>query len=161
MLSKFLGKSVISTEEAELVRRQKTVLEYLISRLELMASPADPAYFYVSDVAEKLGIVLDVPSAKKDLYEVLEKDLALSVECMLTGSAWVDDRFMIKTGALGRARGNREGGKSHVHCTCLRSSCSHRLFSGDCFSFNEADAPGQGRNRLCQRSGPGVLPVAW
>ena len=99
MLSKFLGKSVISTEEAELVRRQKTVLEYLISRLELMASPADTAYFYGSDVAEKLGIVLDVPSAKKDLYEVLEKDLALSVECMLTGSAWVDDRFMIKTGA--------------------------------------------------------------
>ena len=99
MLSKFLGKSVISTEEAELVRRQKTVLESLISRLELMASPADPAYFYVSDVAEKLGIVLDVPSAKKDLYEVLEKDLALSVECMLTGSAWVDDRFMINTGA--------------------------------------------------------------
>tara|TARA_Y100000296_G_C4966508_1_gene153681 strand:- start:50 stop:349 length:300 start_codon:yes stop_codon:yes gene_type:complete len=99
MLSKFLGKTIVSTEEAELVRRQKTVLEYLISRLELMASPADPAYFYVSDVAEKLGIVLDVPSAKKDLYDVLEKDLALSVECMLTGSAWVDDRFMIKTGA--------------------------------------------------------------
>jgi hypothetical protein len=82
-----------------LIRRQKTVLEYLISRLELMASPVDPAYFYVSDVAEKLGITLDVPSAKKDLYDVLEKDLALSVECMLTGSAWVDDRFMIKTGA--------------------------------------------------------------
>jgi len=99
MLSKFLGKTVVSTEEAALIRRQKTVLEYLISRLELMASPVDPAYFYVSDVAEKLGITLDVPSAKKDLYDVLEKDLALSVECMLTGSAWVDDRFMIKTGA--------------------------------------------------------------
>ena len=99
MLSKFLGKTIVSTEEAALIHRQKTVLEYLISRLELMASPADPAYFYVSDVAEKLGIVLDVPSAKKDLYDVLEKDLALSVECMLTGSAWVDDRFMIKTGA--------------------------------------------------------------
>jgi hypothetical protein len=99
MLSRFLGKTIVSTEEAALIHRQKTVLEYLISRLELMASPADPAYFYVSDVAEKLGIVLDVPSAKKDLYDVLEKDLALSVECMLTGSAWVDDRFMIKTGA--------------------------------------------------------------
>ena len=99
MLSRFLGKTIVSTEEAALIHRQKTVLECLISRLELMASPADPAYFYVSDVAEKLGIVLDVPSAKKDLYDVLEKDLALSVECMLTGSAWVDDRFMIKTGA--------------------------------------------------------------
>jgi hypothetical protein len=99
MLSKFLGKTIVSTEEAALIHRQKTVLEYLISRLELMASPADPAYFYVSDVAEKLGIILDVPSAKKDLYDLLEKDLALSVECMLTGSAWVDDRFMIKTGA--------------------------------------------------------------
>ena len=99
MLSKFLGKTIMSTEEVELIRRQKTVLEYLISRLELLASPADPAYFYVSDVAEKLDIILDVPSAKKDLYDVLEKDLALSVECMLTGSAWVDDRFMIKTGA--------------------------------------------------------------
>jgi len=99
MLSKFLGKTIMSTGEVELIRRQKTVLEYLISRLELMASPADPAYFYVGEVAEKLGIVLDVPSAKKDLYDVLEKDLALSVECMLTGSAWVDDRFMIKTGA--------------------------------------------------------------
>ena len=99
MLTRFLGKQLITKEEAELAFRQKTVLEYLISRLELMASPADPAYFYVSDVAEKLGITLDVPSAKKDLYDVLEKDLALSVECMLTGSAWVDDRFMIKTGA--------------------------------------------------------------
>ena len=99
MLSRFLGKTIVSTEEAALIHRQKTVLEYLISRLELMASPADPAYFYVSDVAEKLGIILDVPSAKKDLYDLLEKDLALSVECMLTGSAWVDDRFMIKTGA--------------------------------------------------------------
>ena len=98
-MSRFLGKTIVSTEEAALIHRQKTVLEYLISRLELMASPADPAYFYVSDVAEKLGIILDVPSAKKDLYDLLEKDLALSVECMLTGSAWVDDRFMIKTGA--------------------------------------------------------------
>jgi hypothetical protein len=96
MLTRFRGKS---KETEALAHRQKTVLEYLISRLELMASPSDPAYFYVSEVAERLGIVLDVPSAKEDLYKVLEKDLALSVECMLTGSAWVDDRFAIKTGA--------------------------------------------------------------
>ena len=96
MLTRLLGKD---KEAKALAHRQKAVLEYLISRLELMASPTDPAYFYVSEVAERLGIVLDVPSAKEDLYRVLEKDLALSVECMLTGSAWVDDRYMIKTGA--------------------------------------------------------------
>tara|TARA_Y100000310_G_scaffold149676_1_gene149006 strand:- start:676 stop:975 length:300 start_codon:yes stop_codon:yes gene_type:complete len=99
MLTKLLGKKAITKEEAELAFRQKTVLEYLISRLELMASPADPAYFYVGEVAERLGIVLDVPSAKDDLYQVLEKDLALSVECMLTGSAFFDDRHMVNTGA--------------------------------------------------------------
>ena len=96
MLTRFWARG----KEAEaLAHRQKTALAYLISRLELMASPADPAYYYVAEVAERLGIVLDVPSAKEDLYRVLEKDLALSVECMLTGSAWVDDRYMIKTGA--------------------------------------------------------------
>ena len=99
MLTRFLGRRSITKEEAELAFRQKTVLEYLISRLELMASPADPAYFYVGEVAERLGIILDVPSAKDDLYQVLEKDLALSVECMLTGSAFFDDRNMITTGA--------------------------------------------------------------
>ena len=99
MLTKLLGKKVITKEEAELAFRQKTVLEYLISRLELMASPVDPAYFYVNEIAERLGLILDVPSAKDDLYQVLEKDLALAVECMLTGSAFFDDRHMITTGA--------------------------------------------------------------
>jgi hypothetical protein len=99
MLTKLLGKKVITKEEAELAFRQKTVLEYLISRLELMASPVDPAYFYVNEIAERLGIILDVPSAKDDLYKVLEKDLALAVECMLTGSAFFDDRHMVTTGA--------------------------------------------------------------
>ena len=73
MLTRFLGKQLITNEEAELAHRQKTVLEYLISRLELMASPAAPAYFYVGEIAERLNIILDVPSAKDDLYKVLER----------------------------------------------------------------------------------------
>ena len=81
------------------VERQKAVVEYLISRLELMAHPTDPAYFNIREIASELGIVLDMPTAKQALYEVFDRQTALDIETMLTGRAWRDDRDEIRTGA--------------------------------------------------------------
>ena len=78
---------------------QKTTIEYLISRLALMAHVTDPAYFNIEDIAQKLDIVLDMPTAKEALYEVFDRQTALDIETMLTGRAWRDDRDEIRTGA--------------------------------------------------------------
>ena len=81
------------------VERQKAVLEYLISRLALMAHVTDPAYFNIEEIASELGIVLDMPTAKQALYEIFDRQTALDIETLLTGRAWRDDRDEIRTGA--------------------------------------------------------------
>ena len=75
---------------------RSVVLTYLISRLEGMASPEDPAIDLIPVVAKALGLELDVRTARDQMYQDIGPNLARVVEELLTGEIWVDDGSRVR-----------------------------------------------------------------
>ena len=75
-----------------LARRRYAALQYLLSRLDNMASIGDPAHDLLPQVAMELEVQIDLPHASREIRELLSNDTCYSLERLLTGEPWVDDR---------------------------------------------------------------------
>ena len=70
----------------------RVALQYLLSRLENMASIGDPAYDLLFDLARELQVQLNLPYATSQLRTHFGNDLCYCLERILTGQEWIDDR---------------------------------------------------------------------
>lgn len=68
--------------------RRTAFCTYILSRLERMATDGDPVFDKLEELAESMGVPLEIRVAQALVHATFPPALAKAVELVLTGEAW-------------------------------------------------------------------------
>lgn len=71
--------------------RREAFCAYILSRLQRVATDGDPAFPHLPELAQDMGVVLDIRQAQKDVHAAFSPDLAEAIELALTGAIWSEE----------------------------------------------------------------------
>jgi uncharacterized protein YuzE len=79
---------VVSIEAFRRDIKTLTFCRYILSRLKLATIIEDDIHLYIDEMAEVLGVRLEIRGAKEALYEAWGNLLGEQIEKILTGAVW-------------------------------------------------------------------------
>lgn len=86
-----ITKAVTRAQKNLLTHRRFIALQYLLSRLNNMASVGDSAHDILPQLAATLELQLNLPYASREIRENFSNDECDCLERLLTGQLWADD----------------------------------------------------------------------